>query len=87
MKYRKKASLASIFGVQKNQNEENKIQREIITQGQHYKLYGVEGSTLKKNQLPPNRKKLHFTTETCSTRENPILLCFEDKTFLKRVAM
>jgi hypothetical protein len=29
---------------------------EFNWQGQHYKLYGVEGSTLKKNQLPPTEK-------------------------------
>jgi hypothetical protein len=29
---------------------------EFNWQGQHYKLYGVKGSTLKKNQLPPTEK-------------------------------
>jgi len=36
---------------------------EFNWQGRHYKLYGDERFTLKKNKLPPI-EKLHFTIET-----------------------
>jgi hypothetical protein len=59
---------------------------EFNWQGQHYNYMVSKGPLLRRINYH-QQKKLHFTTEASSTRENHILLCFEDKGFLKRVAM
>jgi len=71
---------------------------EFNWQGQHYKLYGFEASTLKKTQIihtnltntpnvrevkPINTDKLRLTTKTCPTKENLALYALREKHLLR----